>query len=139
MLIVDLDSVFESDGEGVEGGGRAGARWRSPLSRAVPARGRARGLAALLHTLTRICPDGDTDAWVLSRHARLLIAELGLLTRARIAALLAGGILLPLLTFLPGFTAAPVPLIALVCCAFAEFAERYSFFRAVVTPKMPGL
>ena len=83
--------------------------------------------------------NGDTDAWVLSRHARLLVAELGLLTRVRIAALLAGGILLPLLTFLPGFTAAPASLIALVCCAFAEFAERYSFFRAVVTPKMPGL
>lgn len=83
--------------------------------------------------------NGDTDAWVLSRHARLLVAELGLLTRARMAALLAGGILLPLLTFLPGFTAAPASLIALVCCAFAEFAERYSFFRAVVTPKMPGL
>jgi DMSO reductase anchor subunit len=83
--------------------------------------------------------NGDTDAWVLSRHARLLVAELGLLTRVRITALLAGGILLPLLTFLPGFTAAPASLIALVCCAFAEFAERYSFFRAVVTPKMPGL
>lgn len=82
---------------------------------------------------------GDTDAWVLSRHARLLVGELGLLTRARITALLAGGILLPLLTFLPGFTAVVVPLIALVCCTFAEFAERYSFFRAVVTPKMPGL
>ncbi len=83
--------------------------------------------------------NGDTDAWVLSRHARLLVAELGLLTRARIAALLIGGIILPLLTFLPGFTAAPASLIALVCCAFAELAERYSFFRAVVTPKMPGL
>lgn len=82
---------------------------------------------------------GDTDAWVLARHARLLVTELGLLTRARITALLVGGILLPLLTFLPGFTAAPASLIALVCCAFAEFAERYSFFRAVVTPKMPGL
>lgn len=83
--------------------------------------------------------NGDTDAWVLSRHARLLVAELGLLTRARIGALLTGGILLPLLIFLPGFTAAPASFIALVCCAFAEFAERYSFFRAVVTPKMPGL
>ncbi len=83
--------------------------------------------------------NGDTDAWVLARHARLLVAELGLLTRSRITALLVGGILLPLLTFLPGFTAAPASFIALVCCAFAEFAERYSFFRAVVTPKMPGL
>ncbi len=83
--------------------------------------------------------NGDIDAWVLSRHAPLLLGELGLLTRARIAALLVGGILLPLLTFLPGFAAAPASLVALVCCGFAEFAERHAFFRAVVTPKMPGL
>ena len=83
--------------------------------------------------------NGDTDAWVLARHARLLVVELGLLTRSRIAALFVGGILLPILTFLPGFTAAPASVLALVCCAFAELAERHSFFRAVVTPKMPGL
>ena len=82
---------------------------------------------------------GDADDWVLARHARLLLGELGLLTRTRIAALLVGGVLLPLLAFLPGFAVTPASCTALVCCALAELAERYSFFRAVVTPKMPGL
>lgn len=82
---------------------------------------------------------GDVDAWVLARHARLLNEKLGLLTRTRFAALWIGGVFLPLMTILPGMNQALLAIMALSCCFFSELAERYSFFRAVVFPRMPGV
>jgi formate dehydrogenase iron-sulfur subunit len=83
--------------------------------------------------------NGDVDAWVLARHARLLSGKLALLTRMRVTVSWVGGVVLPLAAFLPGMNQAVLAVVALTCCFFAELAERYSFFRAVVFPRMPGV
>jgi DMSO reductase anchor subunit len=62
-----------------------------------------------------------------------------LLTRMRVTVSWVGGVVLPLAAFLPGMNQAVLAVVALTCCFFAELAERYSFFRAVVFPRMPGV
>jgi DMSO reductase anchor subunit len=84
----------------------------------------------------------------LKRTALLLTGELGPLSLQRFAMGLAGGVLLPLTLAVADWEARAPPLApAFVLCAVAlslvlllvgELLERYSFFAAVVAPKMPG-
>jgi len=84
----------------------------------------------------------------LKRTAALLTGDLGPLTFQRFAMGLAGGVLLPLTLALANWQADQPPLAAaFVLCAVGlslvlllvgELLERYSFFAAVVAPKMPG-
>ena len=78
------------------------------------------------------------DDWALARSGVLMRDHLGAVTRARFFFGVAGGVVLPLLSFLP--VGEPVIVAAGACllCAVTEFAERSLFFRAVVVPKMPG-
>lgn len=72
----------------------------------------------------------------LSKTARLLVGELGVFARTRIACGLIGGVVLPALYLLaPGATLAVA---AFALCVVGELLERYLFFTAVVTRKMPG-
>jgi hypothetical protein len=72
----------------------------------------------------------------LSKTARLLAGKLGLASRTRIASGLGGGVMMPLL-FLT--TSAPwAAFAALALCFLGEWLERYLFFTAVVTRRMPG-
>lgn len=79
------------------------------------------------------------DSWVLARHAHILLGSLGLVTRWRLAALLLAGIVVPLISLLPQVSVVTLSGFTLVSCVVAEIAERYSFFRAVTFPRMPGL
>jgi Fe-S-cluster-containing dehydrogenase component/DMSO reductase anchor subunit len=72
----------------------------------------------------------------LSKTARLLAGELGLVTRFRVACGLSGGVLLPALGLLMPGSALAISAFAL--CVIGELLERYLFFTAVVTRKMPG-
>ena len=72
----------------------------------------------------------------MSKTARLLVGELGLCARLRVACGFLGGVIVPVL-----FLLAPTPLLAgaaLLSCVAGELLERYLFFTAVVTQKMPG-
>lgn len=82
--------------------------------------------------------NGDFDAWSLAHSAVLMRDKLGLLTRARFASGVAGGVLLPLLGFLPTGAGAMMTSLAFAFCVAGELAERYLFFRVVVPPRMPG-
>jgi formate dehydrogenase iron-sulfur subunit len=79
----------------------------------------------------------DFDTWSLAQTATILWEKLGVLTRTRFLFGMFGGIVLPLLSFVAEF---PLPFLALIGFAFClagEFIERYTFFRAVVPPRMP--
>jgi DMSO reductase anchor subunit len=92
---------------------------------------------AFEHRIFRRLLDEETPGLEpLSKTARLLVGELGLFTRARLACGLIGGMVLPALYLLtPGTTLAVA---ALALCVTGELLERYLFFTAVVTRKMPG-
>ena len=50
-----------------------------------------------------------------------------------------GGVVLPLILLAQGQSAASLlAMVSAVLCVVAEFLERYLFFTAVVTQKMPG-
>ncbi len=78
----------------------------------------------------------------LNKTARLLAGELNVFVRARVLCAAIGGMLLPLVVLLQvarGIPVAPVLAIAgLALCVAGELGERYLFFTAVVTQKMPG-
>jgi formate dehydrogenase iron-sulfur subunit len=78
----------------------------------------------------------------LNKTARLLAGELNGFVRARIAFGLLGGVVLPLIGLLQlaaGTTpATALAAVLLVLCVAGELIERYLFFTAVVTQKMPG-
>ncbi|HKS37464.1 MAG TPA: DmsC/YnfH family molybdoenzyme membrane anchor subunit [Verrucomicrobiae bacterium] len=80
----------------------------------------------------------ELDEWSLARSAVLMRDPLGLVTRTRFFLGFAGGVVLPLLSFLAISSSTLLAAGALLICALAELAERYVFFRAVVPPKMPG-
>jgi DMSO reductase anchor subunit len=87
--------------------------------------------------------DEETPAQTpLNKTARLLAGELNGFLRQRIAFAVIGGILLPLIALAKiaeGSVMHPVmALVALALCVAGEFMERYLFFSAVVTQKMPG-
>ena len=92
---------------------------------------------AIEHRIFRHLRDAETSGLSpLSKTARLLVGELGLCARLRVACGFLGGVIVPVL-----FLLAPTPLLAgaaLLSCVAGELLERYLFFTAVVTRKMPG-
>ena len=91
----------------------------------------------------RLCPD-DADledelpnGW-RARGAFLMRYRLGWILRWRIACAWVGGVSLPLLSLIPGTAPKALAIFGLLVCIAGELAERLLFFRAVVTPKMPG-
>lgn len=97
----------------------------------------AMGKLAFEHRIFRRLLDADTlGQEPLNKTARLLAGELGIFTRTRIAAGLIGGVMLPALYLLTPNTALATAALAL--CVLGELLERYLFFTAVVTRKMPG-
>jgi len=78
----------------------------------------------------------------LNKTARLLAGELNGLVHKRIAFAVIGGVLLPIIALsqmTSGSRIHPALAIAvLALCVAGEFIERYLFFTAVVTQKMPG-
>ena len=87
--------------------------------------------------------DEETPAQTpLNKTARLLAGELNGSVRARIVCGLFGGVVLPLFSILQIPTnPAAIPALAfagLVLSVVGEVIERYLFFSAVVTQKMPG-
>jgi DMSO reductase anchor subunit len=75
----------------------------------------------------------------LNKTARLLANELNGFVRARIALGAIGGVVVPLIMLVQ--IESEVTLLAIVSsvlCVAGEFLERYLFFTAVVTQKMPG-
>lgn len=101
------------------------------------------------HRLLRRCSDelaeknwpahGEFDAWSLTQSAVLMRDQLGLATRVRFFFLIAGGILLPLLSVLRTPTEWVLAAASVALCLPGELAERYLFFRAVAPPRMPGV
>ena len=82
---------------------------------------------------------GEVERWSLARSARLLRDRLALLTRLRFLAAFTGGVLLPLVALLVPAAVSPMAAGSFVLCFLAEAAARYGFFRAEVSPRMPGL
>jgi len=84
--------------------------------------------------------DEETAAQTpLNKTARLLAGQLNGFVRGRIALGVIGGLTLPLLMLSQSTAMASSFAIATaVLCVFGEFVERYLFFTAVVTQKMPG-
>jgi len=78
----------------------------------------------------------------LNKTARLLAGELNGFLRARIAFGMIGGLLLPIIALAQtaeGLAIAPwLAVAAFALCLAGEFFERYLFFTAVVSQKMPG-
>jgi Fe-S-cluster-containing dehydrogenase component/DMSO reductase anchor subunit len=97
----------------------------------------AAGKLAFEHRIfRRLLSEDASGQEPLNKSARLLAGELGFSTRTRVACGLIGGILLPALYLLT-----PTPTLAataLALCVAGELLERYLFFTAVVTRKMPG-
>jgi formate dehydrogenase iron-sulfur subunit len=79
---------------------------------------------------------GKFGQWSLAQSAVLLRDPLGLITRLRTFCGWVGGVILPLsvVLLLQNPTLATV---GFVLCLLGEVAERYTFFRAVVPPKLP--
>jgi Fe-S-cluster-containing dehydrogenase component/DMSO reductase anchor subunit len=91
----------------------------------------------------RLCPD-DADleedlpeGW-RARGAFLMRYRLGLTLRWRVVCAWVGGVGLPLLSLLPGTASKVLAIFGVGICIAGELAERRLFFRAAVTPKMPG-
>ncbi len=83
--------------------------------------------------------DGTPGPTPLNKTARLLAGELNGIVRARIALGLCGGVLLPLVAMSQVTTSLPaLAVTALALSVVGELIERYLFFTAVVTQKMPG-
>ena len=84
--------------------------------------------------------DEETPAQTpLNKSARLLGGKLNGFVRGRIALGVLGGVIFPLM--LMGQTAPAISMLAVVAaglCLAGELFERYLFFAAVVTQKMPG-
>ncbi len=80
----------------------------------------------------------ESEDWYLASSAVLMRDQLCLVTRSRFFFGIAGGVVLPVLGFLPGGNSALLAAGALLFCTLAELSERYLFFRAVVPPRMPG-
>ena len=80
----------------------------------------------------------ELEDWSLARSAVLMRDQLGLVTRTRFFFGFAGGVVLPLISFLFVGYATLFAAGALLVCTLTELAERYLFFRAVVPPRMPG-
>jgi DMSO reductase anchor subunit len=92
---------------------------------------------AFEHRIFRHLQDEETSGLPpLSKTARLLAGELGLVARTRIACGFLGGIAAPVMVLITSAPAAAF--VALALCFAGELLERYLFFTAVVTRSMPG-
>jgi hypothetical protein len=90
----------------------------------------------------------DTEHTPLKRTACLMTTNLSSVTLNRFAFGLLGGVALPAVMFIAASaqtaqTADPIFVcflagMTVVLCVLGEAAERYLFFTAVVSPKMPG-
>ena len=79
------------------------------------------------------------DNWSLEKKSALLLSQnLSPLTMARFICGAVGGVLLPTLMLLMQTPSTILASLALVLCFAGELLERHLFFRAAVTPKMPG-
>ncbi|HEX5221010.1 MAG TPA: molybdopterin oxidoreductase, partial [Verrucomicrobiae bacterium] len=75
----------------------------------------------------------------LNKTARLLAGELNGFVRARVALGVVGGVVMPLIMLAQVHSAVSLlVIVSAVLCVVGEFLERYLFFTAVVTQKMPG-
>jgi formate dehydrogenase iron-sulfur subunit len=74
----------------------------------------------------------------LNKTARLLAGELNGAFRVRVACGLLGGVLLPLTVWLQGSASVALAVLVLGLVLVGELLERYLFFTAVATQKMPG-
>jgi DMSO reductase anchor subunit len=91
----------------------------------------------------RLCPDdADRDyelpAGLRARNAFTVRFRLGQIWRTRLVCAWVGGVVLPLIAFLPDVTPQAVAVPALLLCLAGEFIERFLFFRAVAVARMPG-
>jgi formate dehydrogenase iron-sulfur subunit len=98
---------------------------------------------AFEHRILKHLVDAETPVQTpLNKTARLLAGELNGFLRLRIALGMIGGLVLPVMVFgdiMTNSTVSPVlSLTALALCLAGEFFERYLFFTAVVSQKMPG-
>ncbi len=74
-----------------------------------------------------------------ARCAYLMRFRLGLLLRVRLACGWVGGVILPLVSLLPGSASRLLAITALLFCLSGETIERLLFFCAVAVRKMPGV
>jgi DMSO reductase anchor subunit len=74
----------------------------------------------------------------IGRAAYLLRFRFGGKFRARIALGFAGGVLLPLVSLVPGAGFPSLAIFGLILSFCGEWLERSLFFRTAVTPRMPG-
>jgi formate dehydrogenase iron-sulfur subunit len=81
--------------------------------------------------------DGDVEAWSLAQSAAVMRDRLGWVTRVRFLAGVLGGVVLPAAGFLVPSASVLLAGFGFGCCFAGELAERFLFFRAVVTPRMP--
>jgi Fe-S-cluster-containing dehydrogenase component/DMSO reductase anchor subunit len=93
-------------------------------------------------TFLRLCPDhadleDELPAGLLARNAFTLRFRLGRILRLRLACAWLGGVVLPLLSFLP-ISTPPTAVAGLLLCLAGEMIERFLFFRTVAVSKMPG-
>jgi formate dehydrogenase iron-sulfur subunit len=98
---------------------------------------------AFEHKILKQLVDAETPVQTpLNKTARLLAGELNRFLRLRIAFGVIGGLVLPIIALAQmAEGAATNPILAtavLALCITGEFLERYLFFTAVVTQKMPG-
>ena len=92
---------------------------------------------AFEHRIFRHLRDAETSGLSpLCKTARLLTADLGLCARLRVACGFLGGVMMPALFLLASGTLPAIA--AFAFCIAGEWFERYLFFTAVVTRKMPG-
>jgi formate dehydrogenase iron-sulfur subunit len=98
---------------------------------------------AFEHKILQHLVDAETPVQTpLNKTARLLAGELNRFLRLRIAFGVIGGLVLPIIALAQmaeGTATNPILAVAvLALCITGEFLERYLFFTAVVTQKMPG-
>ncbi len=94
-------------------------------------------LSKMLFEAGAFLPLRDTTLSLQKKSALLLIKNLRRLTIARFACGIVGGIALPLIMMASDSSLA-LSFVAFTTCFAGEILERHLFFRAAVTPKMPG-
>lgn len=91
----------------------------------------------------RLCPDDADRDYELppglrAQSAFLIRFRLGKIMRTRLACAWVGGVVLPLIAFLPAVTPQAIAVAAVLLCLAGELMERFLFFRAVALSRMPG-
>ncbi|HXT10342.1 MAG TPA: DmsC/YnfH family molybdoenzyme membrane anchor subunit [Candidatus Angelobacter sp.] len=91
----------------------------------------------------RLCPDDadleeDPPTGLQARTAFIMRFRLGWILRTRLTCAWLGGVVLPLLSFLPIAAPRTDAIAGLLLCFIGELIERFLFFRTVAVSKMPG-